>query len=179
MSASTHLMTAEELLNLDDGLRHELVKGELLTMSPTNREHARLLARVSQILLNYADKTNYGVVYGGDPGFVIERGPDTVLAPDIAFVLSDEDGIRSETFSNEAPDVVVEVLSPSNTKSQIEWKTNQWFGFGVRSVWLVSPNSRSVKIVSPSGEILVLNESDELTDDVLPGFVVLVAEIFR
>jgi Uma2 family endonuclease len=179
MSTTTHLMTAEELIKLPRGqFRYELVKGELLTMSPTGGKHGILLARISHILLIYADKIKAGIVYGGDTGFVLERGPDTVLAPDVAFVFSDRAEMHSEKYLNDPPDLIVEVLSPSERKSRIEWKTNQWFGFGVRSVWLVNPKSRTVQVVSATGDNRSLKESDELTDDVLPGFSVLVSEIF-
>ena len=95
MSTTTHLMTAEELFKLDDDShRHELIKGELLTMSPPGKEHGLVTTNLSTLLHNHVKVNNLGVLYA-ETGFRLESNPDTVLAPDIAFITRDRVGTRS------------------------------------------------------------------------------------
>ncbi len=113
MVTTTHLMTAEELFRLpDDGLRHELVKGELLTMSPPAERQGAVTAKLTILLGQHVIANNLGTIYAGDTGFKVESDPDTVLAPDIAFIQRERVGTISDFYRFGAPDLVIEVLSP-------------------------------------------------------------------
>jgi Uma2 family endonuclease len=126
MSTTTHLMTAEELLHLPDSpYRHELIKGELLTMPPPGFPHGTVTMSLSILLGNYVKQNNLGRV-AAEMGYKLETDPDTVLAPDISFIARERVGIRTEGYRSGAPDLAVEVLSPSDRKTQVERKTALW-----------------------------------------------------
>src|SRR5689334_9349409 len=116
MSSTTHLMTAEELFNLpEDGKRYELVKGELLTMSPTSGKHGAVTMRLSRILANYIEESSLGVTFAAETGFKLEHNPDTVLAPDFAFIAKDRISTLPDNYVSLAPDLVIEVVSPGQS----------------------------------------------------------------
>jgi Uma2 family endonuclease len=175
-------MTAEELFDLpDDGLRHELVEGELRTMPPAGFEHGsvagRLLARVSF----FVDAGKLGVVLAAETGFVLRRGPDTVRAPDMAFVRSEQVPPREQRqkLAELAPDLVAEVTSPSDRVSEVNRKVAQWLDAGVRLLWVVDPESGVVVAHQPGGVAHLLRGDDVLDGgDVLPGFSLSLRELF-
>jgi Uma2 family endonuclease len=182
MSTTTQLMTAEELLRLPDSpYRHELVKGELITMTLPGEEHGAVIMNVAIPLGHHVKRNNLGVVYGAETGFQIERNPDTVLGPDVAFVRKDrvdKVGI-SKGYRFGAPDLVVEVNSPSDSMKKVERKIQQWLFAGARIVWSVDPKTRTVKVYEGADRVTVLGQADELTGgDVVPRFRLPVAEIF-
>jgi Uma2 family endonuclease len=178
MSTTTHLMTAEELMNLpDDGNHYELIKGELLTMPPPGFPHGTVIVNLSVLLGNYVRSKNLGVLTAGS-GFKLETDPDTVLAPDISFTARERVGIRSEGYRPIPPDLAVEVLSPSDRKTQVERKTALWLELGTTSVWNVNPRKGTVEVVLADGRRKLFHETDELVDDTVPGFRVAVSEIF-
>src|SRR3974390_2393712 len=115
MTLAEKLMTADDLLRLPpNGLRSELVKGELITMSPTNGEHGSCAFSITVLLGAYIKAHSLGQGFAAETGFVIGRNPDTVRAPDFAFVANarlQKQGLTGK-FYPEAPDLAVEVLSP-------------------------------------------------------------------
>ena len=170
-------MTAEEFMNIDDDYhRHELIKGELLTMTPPKREHGRVVTNLTMILGLHVKAKRLGALYI-ESGYHIERDPDTVLGPDVSFVAQDrvefEDGYYADP-----PDLAVEVLSPGDRKAYVERKLAVYLATGTRSVWLVNPRRRTVEVISSTGDRRTLRETDELVDDTVPGFRVKVSEIF-
>ncbi len=177
-TTQTHLMTAEELGNLpDEPLRHELIKGELLTMPLPKHEHMRVAANLTVLLWQHAKANTLGEVYA-EGGFKLESDPDTVLGPDISFVTKQRVALGPEGYHLGPPDLAVEVLSPGDRKGKVERKLSLWLEFGTRSVWLVNPQKRTVEVIRPTGERHLLHESDELVDDTVPGFRLKVSEIF-
>ena len=179
MSTTTHLMTAEELILLDDGLRHELIKGELLTMSPACEEHGEVAMNLSILLGQYIKAHKLGRVCAAETGFKLETDPDTVLAPDIAFIRRERMGIASKSFRQGAPDLVVEVTSPGDRKRKVQEKAHLWLSLGAKVVWIINPKSRSVEVYQDD-EHRVLASSDLLSaDDVVPGFQITVSSIFE
>jgi Uma2 family endonuclease len=181
MSNTTHhLVTADELLNMPSEQRFELIKGELLTMPPSpGEEHGVIAANIMVILGHYVHSNDLGRVYAAETGFQLERDPDTVLAPDFAFVKKEHLGPLSKGYRFGAPDLVVEVLSPGDRKGRVEEKTARWLAFGVSVVWLVNPKSRTIEVRTASGTNRILTEDDMLTgDDVIPGFALSVSKVF-
>ncbi len=177
-TTQTHLMTAEELMNLPDSpYRHELIKGELLTMPPPGFPHGTVTMNLSILLGSYVKKNNLGHV-AAEMGFKLESDPDTVLAPDISFIARHRVGIRPEGYPLGPPDLAVEVLSPGTRKTQVERKTALWLELGTKAVWNVDPRKRTVEVIRADGERKLFHETDELVDDTVPGFRVAVLEIF-
>jgi Uma2 family endonuclease len=177
-TTQTHLMTAEEFMNLDDDYhRHELIKGELLTMPPPKRPHGRVAANLTIILGQYVKANRLGEICN-ESGYHLESDPDTILGPDVSFVARNRIGDPTEGYYPGPPDLAVEVLSPGDRRGRVEQKLNLWLESGARSVWLVNPRKRTVEVISTTGERRLLHETDELVDDTVPGFRVKVSEIF-
>jgi len=175
-------MTAEELFDLpDDGMRHELVEGELLTMTPAGAEHGRVALRVGARILAHVEEQGLGEAYAAETGFVVHRGPDTVRAPDVAFVAAERlTGDRVRGFAELAPDLVVEVVSPSDRATEVASKAEMWLDAGVRLVWVVDPQARLAAVHHPGGLVTVLREDGVLDgEDVLPGFTLPLESLFR
>jgi Uma2 family endonuclease len=171
-------MTAEELMQLEGPNRHELIKGELLTMPPPQFEHGWIVANLATLLLLHVKANSLGYVCS-EAGYKLESNPDTVLGPDVSFVARERLSKTPDGYYPGAPDVAVEVLSPSDRRSRVEWKTALWLSLGARSVWVVNPKLRTVEVVHAGGERKVFHESDELVDETVPGFRVPLSEIFN
>jgi Uma2 family endonuclease len=182
MSAEVQLMTADELLVMpDDGFCYELIKGELIRMPPPGHVHGRVVMRVAGPLYQYVIANNLGIVYAAETGFLIHQNPDTVRAPDAAFVRRQrvENAGEIEGYWVGAPDLVVEVVSPTDSVGYVEDKVAQWLEAGSRLVWVVSPKLRTVTVYQSLTEITTLTEKDLLDgNDVAPGFQIPISEIF-
>jgi Uma2 family endonuclease len=175
-------MTADELLAMpDDGYRYELVKGELIRMSPTGDEHGQVTVTLTAAVYLHVKEHNLGRVYAAETGFKLESDPDTVRAPDIAFVSRKRVEATGTIpgFRSGAPDLVVEVLSPSDRIGKVEAKVKQWLETGARLVWIVSPKLHTVTVYRSLTDIVTFTEKDILDgSDVVPGFEIKVADIF-
>ncbi len=180
MSTTTHLMKAEELLKLPRRrFRYELVEGELLTMSPGSEEHGAVIINLALPLAQHVKSHNLGRVYAAETGFKLESDPDTVLAPDIAFIKAERLGALSKSYRLGAPDLAVEVISPGESKNKIEKKTERWLQAGASAVWLVNPQTRTVSVCRLNTATKLLSEKDLLTgDDIVREFRCPVSEIF-
>lgn len=182
MSTTIQRTTAQDLLRMpDDGFRYELVRGELTKMSPAGNKHGRFAASITGSLVPHVKADKLGAVYAAETGFWLESEPDTVRAPDVAFVsqkrideVGDVDG-----FWPGAPDLVVEVISLSDTYTEVEEKVFEWLGAGARMVVVVNPRKRAVTVYRSLTEIKVLTEDDRLDGgEVVPGWTMIVNEIF-
>jgi Uma2 family endonuclease len=173
-------MTAEELFELqDDGLRHELVEGELRTMAPAGFDHGRVALRIGARILAHVEEHLLGEVLAAETGFVLARDPDTVRAPDVAFVASERAPSGTRGFAELAPDLVVEVVSPTDRASEVASKAAMWIDAGVRLVWVVDPQARLAAVHHPGGLVTVLREDGVLDgEDVLPGFRLPLSTLF-
>lgn len=179
MSTTTHLMTAEELMTLpDDAMCHELIKGELLTMPPPGDEHGAVTMNLTVPLATHVKANNLGVLRAAETGFKLESNPDTVLAPDIAFIARERVGPRVTGYRDGAPDLAVEVMSQWDSRLKAARKAALWLELGARSVWIVNPRQRTVEVCRTDGQKKLFHETDVLVDDTVPGFRVKVSEIF-
>ncbi len=183
MSSQKTTLTADQLLCLpDDGYRYELVKGELSKVPFGGALHGAVAARIGNVLLDYVKRDRLGVVLAAGTGFWTERNPDTVRAPDAAFIPNEripEGGLPAGFFEG-PPDIAVEVVSPSDTAVEVQAKVEEWLQTGVRLVWVVYPEPRSVTVFRSRTDVRMLTLTDELTgDDVLPGFTCNVQELFQ
>ena len=136
-------------------------------------------ANLSLHLRSHVKLNSLGVAFAGGTGFKLESDPDTVLAPDAAVILSKRVGRLSSEYVAVPPELIVEVISASEPKSQIEWRSEQWLRFGVESVWLVKLGSRTVEVVKANVPKKVFNLTDRLTDAVVPRFSVSLSDIFN
>jgi Uma2 family endonuclease len=182
MSPVTQLITAEQLLRMPaDGARYELVRGELKRMTLSGFSHGKVVVKLTAPLAFHVETNSLGVVLGAETGFRIAINPDTVRAPDIAFIKQER--VRelgsTEKFWPAAPELAVEVLSPSDTVYEIEEKVAAWFTAGSLMVWVLNPKLRTIHIYRPSRPTQKLNENDTLDGgEVVPEFRIKVSEIF-
>lgn len=175
-------LTAEQMLELPlpDG-RHELIEGELRMMSPAGWRHGRIAMRIGMLLAQHVEAHDLGLTFAAETGFVIARNPDTVRAPDVAFVSNERVQSIDEAaqFFPLAPSLAVEVLSPSDALTDAQAKAREWLQAGAELVLLVIPENQQVHAMRPSGRIDVLDTGDPLdADDVVRGWRIGVSEFF-
>ena len=156
MTTSTAIMTADDLFNLPhDNQRHELVRGELITMPLTSDEHGVRTFRMTMRLGEFIEKRELGACFGAESGFLIARKPDTVRAPDFAFVTRERMAKQGLTgkFYPAAPDLAVEILSPSDSASEVLEKIDEWLVAGTRLVWVVDPAKKRLWYTPRGGSL--------------------------
>jgi len=180
MSRTDFITTADALLNAPGLGRCELIRGELIMMSPSGFEHGRLASRIDRRLGDFVEKNALGIVTGAGTGFVIARDPDTVRAPDVGFVRSERAPEQpTPGFFPGPPDLAVEVLSPNDRAGEVSAKVQDWLAAGCRAVWVVDPGKRTVAVYESGRQEVRFSIADELQGgDLLPGFRLPVAEIF-
>jgi Uma2 family endonuclease len=180
MSTKT-LLTADELERMpdDDSVQIELDEGELITMPPAGGEHGHIGSGVGADLHFFVKKHKLGRVYSADTGFRLSRY--TVRAPDVAFVRRERvSAIHSEGFVKGAPDLAVEILSPSDSFRQLTRKVKQYLAAGCHTVWVIHAERREVYVYRADGTDSELGVEDSLeAPELLPGFSLKVAELFE
>ena len=177
-------MTAQELHVLpDNGLRLELVRGELREMAAAGAEHGRIGIRAAVRLVGWVEPRGLGEeVLNADTGFLIRRDPDTVRLPDVSFLRKERwDALeRPEAFVDGPPDLAIEIVSPSDSPGEVQEKVLEWLAAGVRLLWVVRPRGRMATVHSPNRRARVLGVDDTLDGgDVLPGFSLPVRALFE
>ena len=182
MDTTLQRSTASELFEMpDDGFRYELVKGELRKMSPSGWEHGEVVVNITLLLGQYVKVNKLGACGGAETGFKLASDPDTVRAPDLSFVNRERipEGDASKKFFKGAPDLAVEVMSPGDTRREVNEKVEDWLEAGARAVWVINPKKRVVTVYSSMTDVTHLSEVEELDGgDVVPGFRCKVSEIF-
>ena len=176
------LITADDLLRLSsDGVRGELIRGALSETMPTGREHGQIAVRLAARLHNFVEPRRLGVLTASDSGVWLEHNPDTVREPDVAFFSAEKSppDERMTGYAQVAPDLAVEIVSPSDQLPAVNDKALMWLRYGVRLVWVVRPDERRVDVHRDGHAVAALTESDALDGlDVLPGFSCPVREVF-
>ncbi|HZO30295.1 MAG TPA: Uma2 family endonuclease [Chloroflexota bacterium] len=182
MAITPGLMTWQELAQLpDDGMRYELVRGVLRTMPPPKFPHGRLARKIGRSLDHHVESAGLGEVYMNEFGYLLTTRPDTVRAPDVAFLstrrLAEARDITD--YFPGSPDLVVEVVSPSDRLTEVARKVAEWLEHGARLVFVVNPRQRNVAVYRPGQPIRVLGIEDTLSgEDVVPGWSMAVGDLF-
>ena len=174
------LHTAENALQLHPGELWELVEGRLVVMSPAGARHGRIVARVSRALSDFVESRRLGFVLAGDVGFVVRRRPDTVRAPDVAFLRADRfpDGLPAE-FVEGAPDLAVEVLSPGDRWSGVTGKAREFIAAGATAVWAIDPAAALARVYTAGGERPLASDEVLACPTLLPDFGLPLGELWR
>ena len=176
------MKTAEDLaLISDDGNRYELIEGELKVMSPAGGRHGRIAVRINKLLAIHVDDNHLGATYAAETGFIIAVNPDTVRAPDGAFVrkekiasLDDDSG-----FLPFAPDLAVEVVSPTDSFASIERKALMWLKAGTQLVLILEPESKTAHVYRSRTDIAVYGVGDIIdAADVVKDWKFAVSDVF-
>ncbi len=178
----TRPVTADELLVLpEDGMRHELRRGELTTMVPPGFRQGRVVAVIAAALERHVTPRDLGHILAGEPGFQLSSDPDTVRAPDVAFVAQarvDAVGVPDGYWPG-APDVAIEVVSPGDSYSDLQEKALEWLAAGARLVLVVDPRRRTVTAYRSPDRIVELSAGQLLdASDGVPGWSIPVDELF-
>ena len=176
------LITAEQLLRLPrgKGTRCELIRGVLIEKMPTGDAHRDTTVLTAYHLTQYTFDTEHGVTRTGEPGFRLETEPDTVRAPDVAWIAPGRIPEGTQGYPELAPDLAVEVKSPSNSNPEMYEKASMWLAYGTRQVWVLDPENMTATIHRLGSEPVVFSENDILDgSDLLVGFSIEVWKLFR
>ena len=180
---ATPLMTADELEKMPkEKGRFELAKGELIKMPPAGYVDGEIAANILLLIGNYIKKHGLGKVFAAETGFFLSQDPDTVRAPDVAFVTPEHarQQERRQGFFVGPPDLAVEVVSPSESVEEVQAKLLDYLLAGTQMVWIVYPLTRTITVYHSLDQSQVLTQNDTLEGGaVLPGFSIPVAEIFE
>ena len=139
-NVETKRLTADDLLRLySEGVRGELIRGVLCETIPTGQEHGEIAANLTILLGSFVKSRKLGSLTASDFGVWLERDPDTVREPDVAYFSSEKmpPGVRVEGYAEAIPDLVAEVVSPNDSPSEVNDKALMWLSYGVRLVWVV------------------------------------------
>jgi Uma2 family endonuclease len=174
-------MTAEELLRLNlSDRRTELVRGRLVVREPAGYLHGDVALRVATVVANHVRENGLGRVFAAETGFKLTTNPDTVRAPDVAFIRRERlPDPPPRGFAELAPDLVVEVLSPDDRPGEVLAKIGDWLTAGVALVWVVDPVRRAARVYRADGTEAVLPVGDALDgEQVVPGLSVPLHTLF-
>jgi len=176
------LMTAEQLLCLpDNGSQHELEGGRLIRMAPASSKPSIVAMRAGSRLSSFVEAYRLGVCGGADWGFRLWENPDTVRAPDVGFVSAERipaEGIPAGYWPG-APDLAIEVISPSNRLAEVLKKVSEYLTAGTRLVWVLYPEERIAVIYRATGTTEIAGETGTLSgEDVVPGFALALTDIW-
>ncbi len=178
VSYTAALLSAEDLqANPVPNKSVELVAGRLVVREPPGFQHGVVVARMLVAIANHASDHSLGAVLSAETGFTLFRNPDTVRAPDVAFISAARLPVeRIIGYPEFAPDLVVEVLSPSDRAGRVLAKVGDWIDAGTQLVWVVDPERRVARVYRIDGSESVLTANDAFDgEDVLPGLVISIA----
>ena len=178
----TKLLTAEDLLRFSSqGVKGELIRGVLHETVSVGKVHARIAIRIGGEFDRHVRRHRLGQVGGSDGGVLVERAPDTVREPDIYYVSAARLPLddQSDGYLEVVPELVVEIVSPSDSPTEVDEKIRMWLDLGVSMALVVRPANRTIVIRRPGIPAVTLSGEDTLDGgDVLPGFSLPLREIF-
>ena len=181
-SVDAKLMTADDLLRLSSrGVRGELIRGVLCETMPTGYAHGKIVVSLAAFLSNFVTPRKLGSLTASDSGVWLERDPDTVREPDIAFFSVEKIplGAMDSGYVEVIPDLVVEVASPNDSPRDLHDKARMWLSYGTCLVWVVRPDARAVDVYRPGSPASTLGSEETLDGlDTLPGFTCQVRSVF-
>jgi Uma2 family endonuclease len=181
--AVARVMTAEALARVaDDDFFYELDEGELIRMAPAGADHGWIEDILHVILSNHVTKHRLGKIYSGDTGFLLQSDPDVVRAPDIAFVRQERMPVKTHRsgYIVGAPDLAVEIQSPSQSPADLNRKVQQYLAAGTQVVWVLHPRRRQAKAYGRDGSVQIFSAVQYLQSaGLLPGLRVPLAKIFK
>ena len=174
------LITGEELAAMGNIGRTELVKGEIIHLMPTGHPHSFYEVNLATFLNVFVRTHKLGRVLGGEVGIYTHRQPDTVRGADVAFISHERLAqVQSKSFLDVCPELIVEVMSPDDTWSEVHEKLEEYFAVGAQLIWVVDPRRQRLHVYRSLTNLEILTAQDTLTGgEILPGFQVLVAELF-
>ena len=182
MTTKPKLVTAEDLLRMPrgEGVRYELIRGVLIAKMPTGDPHGDAVTSTTITIGNYVRANRYGSLRSGEPGYRLERDPDTVRAPDVAWFAPGRLPEGLQGYPELAPDLAIEVKSPSNSNPEMAAKAMMWLSYGSQQVWVEDPERITITVFRPNMAPVTLGEDDVLDGgDLFPGFSAPVWSLFR
>ena len=177
------LLTADDLLALyGKGVKGELIRGVFCETVSAGIEHGEIAGNFIIGMGNFVKPRKLGRIFGSDSGIRLERAPDTVREPDVAFISAERLplDLRVQGYSEVVPDLVVEIASPSNSRRELNDKSLMWLHFGVSLIWAAYPDTRTVDIYRPGRPVVTIGDDGVLDGaPALPGFQLPVADVFN
>jgi Uma2 family endonuclease len=175
----TKLITGEELFALGDIGPCELIDGRIVPMAPTGGEHGVIESNLASELRSFVRQGQLGWMMSGEVGIYTRRDPDRVRGADIAFISKERQAERPQKFLEIAPELIVEIISPTDRWQDMHEKLEEYFAIGVQQVWIVEPPTRTVRVYRSITQVQKLAEGDTLRGEgPLNGFTLPVIEIF-
>jgi Uma2 family endonuclease len=178
---SKRLVTGEELLQHPEWGPCELIRGKVVPVCRPNYMHGVLMSEMGGELRAFVKKRKLGDVVVGDSGVYLERGPDTVRGPDVYFISAKRKPEKQDRagYLKVAPELCVEIVSPSDKWSDIKGKVDQFLAFGVKLVWVIDPKTRSAHVYRAGGSVVAIGPGGVLSgEQILPGFELPLKELF-
>ncbi|MGH2669396.1 MAG: Uma2 family endonuclease [bacterium] len=175
------MLTSEDVERISlPGKQVELVRGRLVVHEPPGTWHGAIAARLAYYLSDFVQRERLGLVFAQDTGFKIASNPDSVRAPDVAFVGRERTGlVRPRGYAELAPDLLAEIVSPDDKPAEVLSKIADWLAAGTKIVWLVDSERSEVRVYRQDGSLSVLGENDSLDgEDVLPGLTCPLKDVF-
>lgn len=172
MTSSPPLSAADlERLSIP-GKQVELVRGQLVVREPPGTRHGAIAANLAYYLGAFVRRHSLGIVCAQDTGFKIGSAPDTVRAPDVAVLVRDKAGrIPNQGYAELAPDLLAEIVSPSEAPHEVLAKVAEWLAAGTRLIWVIDPAREEACIYRRDGSLRVVTKCESLDgEDVVPGF---------
>ncbi|MBI4582899.1 MAG: Uma2 family endonuclease [Planctomycetes bacterium] len=175
-------VTVDEFWKLSRNRRCELIRGEIIDMTPVGGEHGSIQINLAIHVGGHIKSQDLGAVSGGETGYKLESDPDTIRAPDLGFVVKarlPEGGVPKKFWPFQ-PDLAIEIVSPSDSYEDVELKVREWMQAGTREVWVVNPRLKEIKIHRPNQPAKVFRSGEILqSHELLPGLSLKIGDVFN
>ncbi len=179
-NGDSEILTAEQLFESGIAGRTELIEGKLIRMAPTGYAHGIVEMKLSKKLGRFVEEHDLGQVMTGEVGIFIRRNPDTIRAADVIFISKKRfEQLKSVTYLDVAPEIVVEIISPTDLLQEVTGKIDDYFSIGIDRVWIVDPIHGHATVFRSPTKAIRFADDEELEDQsILPGFKLKLSELF-